>query len=527
MSTLPLKERLRLLRDALAEGLVERGTPVRLALLAALAGEHVLLVGPPGTAKSEIARRLRLAFHDASWFERLLTRFTVPEELFGPLSIQALEQDVYRRHTQGYLPTASIAFLDEVFKANSAILNALLTLLNEREFDNGTARERTPLVCVVGATNELPEANEGMEALYDRFLLRCHVGPVTEASFLKLLGVPGTPAFVPEEWRLTPADLERIRAEARLVRVGDGIVHLLAGLRKHLGEQRMQVSDRRWRKIVELLKVAAYTDGRDKVSIWDCALLQHCTWERPEQRQVVQAWYEVRAGSGQASDPASFVRLTDAWEKRVEVISSELEQDRDARGRPIYITPDGIPTVEPRSRAHKANHEGERLYRPPERFAETTKDQLYPRGASFADFEAHCAAGVTTRELLIYATMRANPGEFSLHAYTADPATWMLEDVANEPRMRPRRLSLEGAERLSGETSEHRRLAIEQVRRLESLITSLSTTVATHLWIDPAIAQVVRPQLESALHTQLALRDRWDAIDRTVAALPRTRKKSA
>lgn len=116
-------ERLRKLRDALLTGPVERDLPVRLALIASLAGEHLLMVGPPGTAKSLIARRLRLAFAKSSYFERLLTRFTVPEELFRPLSIKGLEDDRYERLTNKYLPTASIAFLDEIFKANSAILN--------------------------------------------------------------------------------------------------------------------------------------------------------------------------------------------------------------------------------------------------------------------------------------------------------------------------------------------------------------------------------------------------------------------
>ena len=121
--------------------------------------------GPP-EGESEIGKRS--AFTKGQYFERLLTRFSVPEELFGPLSMVGLEKDMYVRKIDGYLPTAQVAFVDEIFKANSAILNSLLTILNERLFDNGSERIEVPLLCLVGASNELPESEE-LDALYDRF----------------------------------------------------------------------------------------------------------------------------------------------------------------------------------------------------------------------------------------------------------------------------------------------------------------------------------------------------------------------
>ena len=308
MTTDSIATRLQALRDKLSETLVERDLTVRLALLAALAGEHLLLLGPPGTAKSLVARRLHLAFADATYFERLLTRFTVPEELFGPLSIKGLEEDRYERLTAAYLPTASIAFLDEIFKANSAILNALLTLLNEREFDNGATRIRTPLVAVIGASNELPDGEE-LDALFDRFLLRLHVGPVSKKAFPALLGLRGhaTPD-VPAELRLTEADLATLREGADHVEVPEDVMAMLCDLRDWCEAESLRVSDRRWRKIVKLLQVSALTNGRIKVSVWDCWLLQHCLWDDPEDRNKVYDWYASRVGASAAMDPARLTR---------------------------------------------------------------------------------------------------------------------------------------------------------------------------------------------------------------------------
>ena len=335
-----IKDRVCRIRDSLGTGLVERDLAVRLALLAALSGEHLLLVGPPGTAKSLVARRLRHAFANESYFERLLTRFSVPEELFGPLSIKGLEEDRYERLTKSYLPTASIAFLDEIFKANSAILNALLTLLNEREFDNGTRRVKTPLVAVVAASNELPEGEE-LDALFDRFLLRLHVDPVSREAFRDLLGLRGSDEpSVQEGLKLTEDDLAEVQVRAEDVEVTDDVLGLLDDLRGWCIAEEIPVSDRRWRKVVKLLQTSALTNGRDTVSTWDCWLLQHCLWSDAGDRERIYGWYASRVGAA-TDEPSKIIRLINSLEGGLKKDKEDQSQLRDGEGNLLYVGGDG------------------------------------------------------------------------------------------------------------------------------------------------------------------------------------------
>jgi MoxR-like ATPase len=325
-STLPAP-RLRSLLKSLEHGLLEREAPVRLALLAALAGEHVLLIGPPGTAKSALARRLHSAFGQTRYFERLLTRFSTPEELFGPLSLKALEDDRYERLTEGFLPTAGIAFLDEVFKANSAILNALLTLLNEREFDNGTQRLRTPLVCVVAASNEVP-ADDALHAFYDRFLLRVPVAPVGDGNFAALLALGDVTSCVAAP--ILPAECDAIATAAACVTLGDSFVDACAALRRWLAaHDEPALSDRRWRQFVALTRTAAASEGRNTVDEYDLWLAPYVASAKPDSVPALQQWFEQELLATPAHGAPWLERAVQAFETQLDIEASAPADDAD------------------------------------------------------------------------------------------------------------------------------------------------------------------------------------------------------
>ncbi len=278
---------------------------IRLLFISAVAGEHLVMVGPPGTAKSALLRSFAQVI-EAKYFDYLLTRFTEPNEIFGPVDIQAFRAGSYRRRVQGMLPEAEVVFLDEIFKANSAILNSLLTLLNSRRFTHGNETVRVPLISLYAASNEVP-ADEALSALFDRFLLRVRVDYLDSYHFRGLLqrGIElEAKGMDPKSEPLRPVisadDLRAVQQGfGELLDFGEDFLATFKGLVFQIRSEGIGLSDRRIVKLLKLFAASAVFDGRAKVDDSDLFVLRH-VWNTPEQEEILQEivgpvldqWYE-------------------------------------------------------------------------------------------------------------------------------------------------------------------------------------------------------------------------------------------
>jgi MoxR-like ATPase len=266
---------------------------IRLLMVSAIAGEHMVIVGPPGTAKSAMIDMFARLI-DARYFEYLLTRFTEPNELFGPVDIAAFREGRYTRRIENMLPSAEIVFLDEIFKSNSAILNSLLHVINERKFANGPSVIEVPLISMYAASNEVPN-DESLSAMFDRFLLRVLSDNLDSYHFHELMnkgiahevrkmtgrGAGSPPLVSARDLRLLQTNFDRYMV------FPEDFMAKYKGLIFQIRSEGITVSDRRAVKLLKLFAASAVFDGRMRVTDGDFFILRHI-WNNLDQVELLE-----------------------------------------------------------------------------------------------------------------------------------------------------------------------------------------------------------------------------------------------
>jgi MoxR-like ATPase len=270
----------------------EREPVIRSLVVTVLARQHSLLLGPPGAAKSALARELTARFDGANYWEILLSKFVTPPQIFGPVDVAALTaKGEYRQVFEGHATDCHIAFLDEIFKCGDAALNSMLAYLNERVYhpEAGGAPVGCRLIAAITASNELAQT-DALEAMFDRLLVRIEVGHIKDPSnFAAFLGsAAGSPAPACPATVTLPDLITATQQDVPAVTVPDAVIDAICTLRAQLRRQEITVSDRRWKQAIRLLQASAYLDSRTEISAEDLVILKDVLWEQISQRANVE-----------------------------------------------------------------------------------------------------------------------------------------------------------------------------------------------------------------------------------------------
>lgn len=282
----PAASKLMELSAKLAVLFPEREEAIRAFLASIVAQEHVFVIGPPGTGKSALVRAIAGAMNLPDYFEILMSRTTAPDEVFGPIMVSGLKNDRFERAIAGYLPTAQVIDLEEVWKGSSAILNTLLVALNERKFRQGDKWLAIPLVSCFASSNELPE-NEELDALYDRFLVRLVVDYVSHEAFSDVLFSGDAVKVDPAPPVVEGLDVRAEHAAAMRVTFPTDVQEAVVNIRRAIKEAGFSVSDRRFKRALKLVQAVAHMDGRTVADVDDLDILEHVLWRKPDERVKV------------------------------------------------------------------------------------------------------------------------------------------------------------------------------------------------------------------------------------------------
>lgn len=347
-----IKSKISLLLKKLNDGVYEKEEVIALSLLSSVAGESIFLLGAPGVAKSLVARRLKYAFKDGQSFEYLMNRFSTPDEIFGPVSISKLkDSDKYERITENYLPKATVVFLDEIWKAGPSIQNALLTVLNEKIYRNGDQEIKVPMKALISASNELPSKGEGLEALWDRFLVRLIVDGVKDKQHFNDMISKTLNSYsdtIDDGLKITNKAYEHYNTEIDKIEIPENVFNVIHVIRGYIElhnqkeenkEKQIYISDRRWRKIVRLLRTSAFLNDRKAVDLMDCFLIKHCLWNEAEQIQTVSQFVNDAIQKFGYSLKFNFKSLKEELEDFKAEIKEETRFEKDTRVEvlaPIY-----------------------------------------------------------------------------------------------------------------------------------------------------------------------------------------------
>jgi len=285
----------------LSTTLLERSEHIEAMAAAILSGENIFLLGKPGTAKSMLAREFFSRVTGASYFELLLTKTTTPEEIFGPVDLQQyIDNKNFCRNVEGKLPTAHYGFVDEIWKSSSAILNTLLTIINEKIFHNGTEILNVPLRSLVSASNEFPEGME-LDALLDRFVIKLEVNSITETS--NRLELLSGSKYYKKITRIKLSELDALVSQCQAVKLPKSILKRVLNIQDKLKDAGIRVSDRVLHRTcadcdrhgvprANILKAKALLAGRNVVTEDDLVILEHAFWatidERDKARQIIR-----------------------------------------------------------------------------------------------------------------------------------------------------------------------------------------------------------------------------------------------